>query len=111
MRIWPGYEGIGTSVSNLAFTAGSQQWMGGLPGGRAGSRRLGPSRQAVVQKVVDALAATMHWISIRTAAQIADAMPPLFASNGLTTKADFIAELAEDEGQFLPDGRMPAGGP
>ena len=32
-------------------------------------------------------------------------------SNGLTTKADYIAELARDKGQFLPDGTMAAGGP
>ena len=30
---------------------------------------------------------------------------------GLTTKADYIAELAQDKGQFLPDGMMPASGP
>jgi len=38
-------------------------------------------------------------------------MPLLFVSNGLTTKADYIAELAQDKDRFLPDGRMPAGGP
>ena len=38
-------------------------------------------------------------------------MPPSFVSNGLTTKADYIVALAQDKGQFLPDGRMPAGGP
>ena len=58
-----------------------------------------------------ALAATMRWISAHTAAQITDAMPLLFVSNGLTTKAGYIAELAQDKDRFLPDGRMPAGGP
>ena len=29
----------------------------------------------------------------------------------VTTKADYIAELAQDKGQFLPDGMMPASGP
>ena len=38
-------------------------------------------------------------------------MPLLFVSNGLTTKADYIAELAQDKGQFMPDGMMPASGP
>ena len=64
-----------------------------------------------MQKVVDALAAAMHWISTHTAKQIADAMPLLFVSNGLTAKADYIAELAQDKGQCLSDGRMPAGDP
>ena len=64
-----------------------------------------------MQKVADALAAAMHWISTHTAKQIADAMPLLFVSNGLTTKAGYIAELAQDKERFLPDGRMPAGGP
>ena len=64
-----------------------------------------------MQKVVDALVATMHWIHTHTAAQIANAMPPQFVSNGLTTKADYIAELAADKGQFLPDGMMPASAP
>jgi NitT/TauT family transport system substrate-binding protein len=65
----------------------------------------------VVQKVVDALVATMHWIATHSATDIANAMPPAFVSNGLTTKADYIAELAADKGQFLPDGMMPASGP
>ncbi len=38
-------------------------------------------------------------------------MPPAFVSNGLTTKADYISALAQDKGQFLPDGMMPASGP
>ena len=53
----------------------------------------------------------MHWIATHSAAQIADAMPPAFVANGLTTKADYISELAGDKGQFLPDGMMPANGP
>src|SRR6266702_2905974 len=69
------------------------------------------SHQAVVQKVVDALVATMHWINTHSAADIANAMPAAFVSNGLTTKADYIAELAQDKGQFLADGMMPSSGP
>ena len=38
-------------------------------------------------------------------------MPPAFVSNGLTTKAAYVAELAQDKGQFLPNGMMPASGP
>jgi NitT/TauT family transport system substrate-binding protein len=38
-------------------------------------------------------------------------MPQTYVQNGLVTKADYIAALAQDKGQFLPDGIMPAGGP
>ena len=69
------------------------------------------SHQATVQKVVDALVATMHWIAAHSAADIANKMPPQYVSNGLTTKADYITALAQDKGQFLPDGMMPASGP
>jgi len=106
-------QGIGTSVINLATTSGAQQWLGGAYPAAAVLARADwvASHQAVVQKVVDALVATMHWISTHSAADIANAMPAAFVSNGLTTKADYIAELAQDKGQFLPDGMMPASGP
>jgi NitT/TauT family transport system substrate-binding protein len=106
-------QGIGTSVINLASTAGAQQWMGGAYPAASVLARADwvASHQATVQKVVNALVATMHWINTHTAAQIADAMPPAFVSNGLTTKAAYTAELAQDKGQFLPDGLMPAAAP
>jgi NitT/TauT family transport system substrate-binding protein len=106
-------QGSGYSAINLATTSGAQQWLGGVypSAGVLARADWVASHQAVVQKVVDALVATMHWIHTHTAAQIANAMPPQFVSNGLTTKADYIAELAQDKGQFLPDGLMPAGGP
>jgi NitT/TauT family transport system substrate-binding protein len=106
-------QGFGTSVINLATTSGAQQWLGGAYPAAAVLARADwvASHQAVVQKVVDALVATMHWISTHSAADIASAMPAAFVSNGLTTKAAYIAELAQDKGQFLPDGMMPASGP
>jgi len=106
-------QGIGTSVINLATTAGAQQWLGGAypAAGVLARADWVASHQAVVQKVVDALVAAMHWISTHSAADIANAMPPAFVSNGLTTKTAYIAELAQDKGQFLPDGMMPASGP
>ena len=106
-------QGIGTSVIDLSSTSGAQQWLGGAypAAGVLARSDWVASNQATVQKVVDALVATMHWINTHSAADIANAMPPAFVSNGLTTKADYIAELAQDKGQFLPDGMMPASGP
>jgi NitT/TauT family transport system substrate-binding protein len=64
-----------------------------------------------VQKVVDALVATMHYIATHSAADIAAHMPPAFVSNSLITKDEYIKALAADKSQFLPDGIMPANGP
>jgi NitT/TauT family transport system substrate-binding protein len=106
-------QGIGTSVIDLSSTGGAQHWLGGAypAAGVLAQSSWVASHQATVQKVVDALVATMHWINTHSAADIANAMPPGFVSNGLTTKADYITALAQDKGQFLPDGMMPASGP
>ncbi len=106
-------QGIGTSVINLASTSGAQQWMGGTypAAGVLARADWVASNKATVQKVVDAMVATMRWMSTHTAADVANKMPPSFVSNGLTTKADYITALAQDKGQFLPDGMMPANGP
>jgi sulfonate transport system substrate-binding protein len=106
-------QGVGTSVINLATTSGAQQWLGGAypAAGVLARSDWVASHQATVQKVVDALVATMHWINTHSAADIANAMPAAYVSNGITTKAAYIAELAQDKGQFLPDGMMPASGP
>jgi NitT/TauT family transport system substrate-binding protein len=56
------------------------------------------ANQATVQKVVDALVATMHWINTHTAAQIAAKMPSDFVSNSLTSRTDYITALATDKG-------------
>jgi NitT/TauT family transport system substrate-binding protein len=106
-------QGIGTSVINLGTTSGSQQWLGGAypAAGVLARADWVTSHRATVQKVVDALVATMHWINTHSAADIASKMPPQYVSNGLTTKADYITALAQDKGQFLPDGMMPASGP
>ncbi len=106
-------QGVGTSVINLATTSGAQQWLGGAypAAGVLARSDWVASHQATVQKVVDALVATMHWINTHSAADIANAMPAAYVSNGITTKAAYVAELAQDKGQFLPDGMMPASGP
>jgi NitT/TauT family transport system substrate-binding protein len=106
-------QNAGYSAMDLSSTAGATKWLGGAypAAGVLVRADWAASHKQVVQDVVDALVATMHWIATHSAAQIADAMPSQFVSNGLTTKADYIRELAGDKGQFLPDGTMPASGP
>jgi NitT/TauT family transport system substrate-binding protein len=69
------------------------------------------SHRDTVQKVVNALVATMQWIHTHSAADIANMLPPAYVQNSVISKSDYIAALAQDKGQFLPDGIMPAGGP
>jgi NitT/TauT family transport system substrate-binding protein len=106
-------KGIATSAINLSAASGAKQWLGGIypSAGVLARADWVQSHRATAQKVVDALVATMHWIATHSAADIASKMPPAYVSNGLTTKADYITALAQDKGQFLPDGMMPAGGP
>jgi NitT/TauT family transport system substrate-binding protein len=106
-------RGTGYTAMNLATTSGARQWLGGAypAAGVLARADWVASHRQIAQDVVDAMVATMHWIATHSAAQIANAMPPQFVSNGLTTKADYISELASDKGQFLPDGLMPANGP
>jgi NitT/TauT family transport system substrate-binding protein len=105
--------GIGYSAFDLATTAGVQKWLGGYvpTAGVLALTSWVDANKATVQKVVDALVATMHWVNTHSAAQIADAMPAAFVSNSLITKAEYITALAQDKSQFLPDGMMPADGP
>lgn len=101
------------SAIDLATTRGAEAALGGAwPA--ASVLALGSwvdSNKATVQKVVDALVATMHWISTHTAADIADKLPTQFVQNSTISKAQYIAGLTADKAQFLPDGIMPAGGP
>ncbi|MGW5665630.1 ABC transporter substrate-binding protein [Streptomyces sp. NPDC003758] len=106
-------KGVGASAIDLATTQGATAAMGGaFPAASVLARTDWVNQnKATVQKVVDALVATMHWINAHSAADIANKLPASFVSNQLVTKADYIAALNEDKGQFLPDGIMPAGGP
>ena len=106
-------QNIGYSAIDLATSAGVKKWLGGnLPtAGVLAQQSWVDSHKATVQKVVNALVATMHWINTHTAAQIAAKMPAEFVSNTLTSRADYISALAKDKGQFLPDGIMPTSGP
>jgi len=105
--------GVGYPAFDLTTTAGVKQWLGGFTP-TAGVLALTSwvnSNQATVQKVVDAIVATMHWINTHSAADIANALPPSFVNNALVTKSVYISTLSTDKTQFLPDGLMPSGGP
>jgi NitT/TauT family transport system substrate-binding protein len=106
-------QNLGYSAIDLATTAGVQQWLGGFQPTAsvlANADWVNAHKDAA-QAVVTALVATMHWISTHTAADIANALPPAFVSNGLTTKDDYINALSLDKTQFLADGMMPSTGP
>ncbi|MBO1755076.1 ABC transporter substrate-binding protein [Allobranchiibius sp. CTAmp26] len=104
---------LGYSALDLATTAGATKALGGAwpAAGVLANASWVKSHEGATQSVVDALVATMHWISTHSAADIANALPPEFTSNPTITKAQYIAGLTTDKGQFLPDGIMPAGGP
>jgi NitT/TauT family transport system substrate-binding protein len=98
---------------DLATTSGATAALGGAwpAAGVLARADWVKSHQKAVQSVVDALVATMHWINTHSAADIANKMPQDFVSNSTITKAQYVAGLTTDKGQFLPDGIMPAGGP
>jgi NitT/TauT family transport system substrate-binding protein len=106
-------KGVGYPAFDLATTGGVQQWLGGFvpTAGVLALTSWVNANKATVQKVVDALVATMHWIATHTAAQIADAMPADFVANSLITKSEYVSALATDKTQFLANGIMPSNGP
>jgi NitT/TauT family transport system substrate-binding protein len=101
------------SALDLATTKGATDALGGAWPAAAVLAQADwvNSHQDAVQKVVDALVATMHWINTHSANDIANALPSQFVSNSTITKDQYINGLTTDKGQFLPDGIMPAGGP
>jgi len=105
--------GVGYPAFDLTTTAGVKKWLGGFTP-TAGVLALSSwvdSHKDTVQKVVDAIVATMHWLSTHSAADVANVLPPSFVNNSLVTKPVYISTLATDKTQFLPDGMMPADGP
>ena len=106
-------KGIGYAAIDLATGAGVKKNLGGYWPTASVLARTDwvKSHQDETQRVVDALVATMHWIHTHTAAQIAAHLPKEFVQNSLVTRADYVQALAQDKGQFLPDGLMPKGGP
>lgn len=106
-------QNLGYSAIDLATTTGAQQNVGGdWPAASVLAQTSWVNNnKATVQKVVDALVATMNWIHTHTAADVEKEMPSAYTNNGLVTPATYTAALQQDYGQFLPDGLMPAGAP
>lgn len=104
---------LATSAVDLASTKGAKAALGGAwpAAGLLAQESWVNSHKAVVQKVVTALTATMHWMSTHTAKDVADKLPQQYVTNATLSKADYVKALKQDYGQFLPDGLMPAGGP
>ncbi|MDQ2849599.1 MAG: ABC transporter substrate-binding protein [Actinomycetota bacterium] len=104
---------IGYSAIDLATTKGATAALGGAwPAASVlATQKWVDNNKVAAQGVVDALVATMHWISTHSATDIANMLPPDYVQNATISKAQYIAGLTTDKGQFLPDGIMPAGGP
>jgi NitT/TauT family transport system substrate-binding protein len=105
--------GIGYPAFDLTTTPGVKKWLGGFTptAGVLGLTSWVNANKPTVQKVVDALVATMHWLATHSAADVANVLPPSFVDNALVTKATYISTLTTDKSQFLPNGIMPADGP
>ena len=103
---------IAYSMANLASSSGAKQLLGGVypAAGVLALTSWVNAHPQEVQAVVNALAATLHFMATHTAAQIADQMPPQYVTEGVT-KAAYISSLAADKSQFMPTGIMPAGAP
>ncbi|HEY4268016.1 MAG TPA: ABC transporter substrate-binding protein [Galbitalea sp.] len=104
---------LATTAVDLASADGAKAALGGdwPAAGLLATADWVKANPVAAQDVVDALVATMHWISTHSAAQIANKLPADFVQNATITKAQYVSGLTSDKGQFLPDGIMPAGGP
>jgi NitT/TauT family transport system substrate-binding protein len=67
------------------------------------------SHKATVQKIVDALVESLHYIQTHSATQITDVVPA--ADYGAAGKTAYAEALANSIGIYSPTGLMPADGP
>jgi len=104
---------IAYSAIDVATADGAKQALGGAwpAAGLLARADWVKAHEDATQKVIDALVATMQWISTHSAADIANKLPTQFVQNATISKDQYIAGLTTDKAQFLPDGIMPAGGP
>lgn len=106
-------KNLAVPAIDLATADGAKAALGGtLPSaGLLAKADWVNSHEDTVQKVVNALVDTMHWISSHSAQDIADKLPQSYVQNATISKDQYVAALNQDKAQFLPDGIMPAGGP
>jgi len=106
---------VGYSAIDLSTGAGVQKWLGGdypAAGVLVRADWL-KTHQKEAQGVVNALVATLAWMKTHSPADVANVMPKDFVSNQLTSKAEYVAALKADWGQFNLEGlgTMPPNGP
>ena len=96
---------------DMRSVAGTQAALGGPYPGTALSVTAGweNANQATVQKLVNALVESLHWVQQHSAEQIADAMPASYYKS--TGKTAYVQALANEIGMYNPTGLMPTDGP
>jgi NitT/TauT family transport system substrate-binding protein len=95
------------SMSNLASSSQAVKLLGGEypAAGLLVQTSWANAHKAVLQKVVDALVATVQFIHTHSAAQIAAKMPSTFVTEGVTKK-QYIQSLQADKSQYAANGLM-----
>ncbi|HZP51259.1 ABC transporter substrate-binding protein [Actinocrinis sp.] len=96
---------------DMRSVAGTQAALGGPYPGTALSVTAAweSANAATVQKLVNALVESLHYIQQHSAQQIADAMPASYYAS--TGKTAYVQALANEIGMYNPTGLMPTDGP
>lgn len=102
---------LGKVLVDMRSVAGTQAALGGPYPGTSLTMNTDyvNSNKATVQKLVNGLVQSLHWIQQHSAQQIADAMPAsYYAKPGKTA---YVQALANQISMFSPTGLMPTDGP
>lgn len=104
-------KNLGYVLIDMRTTSGTQQALGGTYPASSVYMQTDfvNSHKDAVQRLVDSLVDTLHFIQTHTAAEITDKMPAdYYAGVG---KDAYIAALDAEKGIYSPDGVMPPDGP
>ena len=98
-------------IVDMRSIAGTEAALGGPYPGTALSFETSyvTANKTTVQKMVNALIESLHYIQTHSAAQIADAVPA--TEYGTAGKTAYEEALANEIGMFSPTGLMPTDGP